>query len=125
MSQSSWLDFKTLGIGTVCLFCEYKNKTDEKRRHKKLFFFIFCSRFLTLGQRSILPFPPSMRAPKGVRSYIGTVVAVFVVIVVPIASVADVGVVDVVAAFLRRGWNRDIESRRRDTGGTLPNVLGG
>ena len=32
VSQSSWLDFKTLGIGTVCLFCEYKNKTEEKRR---------------------------------------------------------------------------------------------
>ena len=49
MSQSSWLDFKALGIGTVCLFCEYQNKTDEKRRHKKLFFFIFSYRYLIGG----------------------------------------------------------------------------
>ena len=49
MSQSSWLDFKTLGIGTVWLFCEYKIKSDEKRRHKKLLFFTFLSRYLTRG----------------------------------------------------------------------------
>ena len=31
----------TVGVGNVSLFRELKNRTDEKIRHKRLFFFIF------------------------------------------------------------------------------------
>ena len=47
MSQSSWLDLKRLELVLFVYFVSTKNKTDEKRRHKKLFFFIFRSRYLT------------------------------------------------------------------------------
>ena len=47
MSQTSWRDLQCLELVLFCSMVS-KNNTGEKRRHKRLFFLIFVSHYLTL-----------------------------------------------------------------------------